>query len=188
MRHRKVSRKLSRRTGHRTATLKALVINLFTHQRIETTLAKAKEARSFAERLITMARKDNVAARRVVFARLRDKKIIGLLFKDIAPRFNGRPGGYTRIMRLGKARAGDGAEMAILELVEQKVKEPPKPKKEKKKGQAEKQPEPPKPPVAEEKPAEEKIKEEKPKEEEPKKEAPKKGFLSGIKDIFKKKE
>ncbi|MBI3990561.1 MAG: 50S ribosomal protein L17 [Candidatus Omnitrophica bacterium] len=215
MRHGKIRGRLSRNLSSRKALLRSLVIALFTYQRIKTTLAKAKEARKLAEELITLARNDNLAARRQAFDTLRDKKIIRLLFTDISPRFNGRPGGYTRIMRLG-TRSGDGAEMAILELVEQRVKESQAPKKESKKAAVEKQvevkeakkepaklesekaPEIKKPEVEKKHEAEKRLEEKKPEpekkpesekktklpEEKPKKG---KGFVTGLRDFFKKK-
>ena len=117
MRHRKKGRKLSRTPAHRKATLRNLAANLFRHGRIETTTAKAKEVRPFAERLITLARRGDLHARRLATSRLRDKDAVGLLFEEIGPRFTDRPGGYTRILKLG-ARKGDAAEMALIELVD----------------------------------------------------------------------
>jgi large subunit ribosomal protein L17 len=128
MRHRVAHRKLGRKTAHRIATLRTLSSALFTHERVETTMGKAKELRSFAERLITRARKDSLHSRRLVARRLRDsieEKLVQRLFDEIAPRFADRPGGYTRIVRTAPRR-GDNAEMAIVELVERKEKAPPK--------------------------------------------------------------
>jgi len=102
--------------AHRKATMKHLAVALFTHHAIETTVAKSKELRMFAEPLITLAKNDNVANRRRAFAALRDKKVVTDLFATIGPAFAQRPGGYTRILRLGN-RAGDAAEMARIELV-----------------------------------------------------------------------
>ncbi|NLN93043.1 MAG: 50S ribosomal protein L17 [Candidatus Hydrogenedens sp.] len=116
MRHRKAGRRLGRDAAHRKATLKHLAVALFTHNAIETGLYKAKELRMFAEPLITLARKDSVANRRNAFAKLRDEAVVRKLFTEIGPAFADRPGGYTRILRLGN-RLGDGAEMARIELV-----------------------------------------------------------------------
>lgn len=116
MRHRKAGRRLGRTTSHRKATMKNLAVALFTHRAIETTVAKSKELRVFAEPLITLAKKDSVTNRRRAFAALRDDHAVGELFTSIGPAFAERPGGYTRILRLGN-RAGDAAPMARMELV-----------------------------------------------------------------------
>ena len=116
MRHRKAGRRLGRTTSHRKATMQNLTTALFTHNAIETTLAKSKELRRVAEPLVTLAKIDTVANRRKAFAELRDKKAVTTLFSTIGPAFVERPGGYTRILRLGR-RLGDGAEMARIELV-----------------------------------------------------------------------
>ncbi len=116
MRHRKAGRRLSRTTSHRKATMKALAVALFTHDAIETGLFKAKELRRFAEPIITLGKVDNVANRRRAFAKLRDKHAVRRLFGDIGPAFADRPGGYTRILRMGN-RLGDNAPMARIELV-----------------------------------------------------------------------
>jgi large subunit ribosomal protein L17 len=117
VRHRNKGRKLSRTPSHRTATLRNLAASLFLHERIETTTAKAKELRPFAERLITLARRGDVHARRLAARKLHDRQVLGKLFEDIAPRFSERPGGYTRILKLGN-RKGDAAEMSLIELVD----------------------------------------------------------------------
>jgi large subunit ribosomal protein L17 len=117
MRHRKKGRALSRTASHRKATLRNLATNLFQHERIETTTAKAKELRPYAEKLITLARRGDLHSRRLAARHVRGRDILGKLFDDIAPRFLGRPGGYTRILKLG-TRKGDAAEMALIELVE----------------------------------------------------------------------
>jgi len=117
MRHRKAGRRLGRTTAHRKATMKNLATALFTEDAITTTLAKSKELRRFAEPLITLAKKDTVANRRQAFAALRDNRVVHRLFTEIAPSFAERPGGYTRILRLG-VRKGDCAEMARIELVD----------------------------------------------------------------------
>lgn len=117
MRHRKKGRQLSRSRSHRKATLRNMATNLFRHERIQTTKAKAKELRPFAEKLITLAKDDTVHARRQVGRKISDRDILGKLFDDIGPRFADRPGGYTRILKLGP-RKSDSAEMALIELVE----------------------------------------------------------------------
>jgi large subunit ribosomal protein L17 len=116
MRHRAKHRQLSRTSSHRKALLSNLATSLFRHGRIVTTVAKAKELRPVAERLITLARRGDLHARRLVERRVRDKTVSTLLFKEIGPRFAARPGGYTRIVRLGH-RQGDGAETARIELL-----------------------------------------------------------------------
>ena len=117
MRHRNAGRRLGRTTAHRKATMKNLALALFTHNAIETTEAKSKELRRFAEPLITLAKKDTVANRRRAFAELRDDTVVRKLFGSIGPAFAERPGGYTRILKMGH-RAGDAAPMARIELVE----------------------------------------------------------------------
>ncbi|MBI9070578.1 MAG: 50S ribosomal protein L17 [Melioribacteraceae bacterium] len=117
MRHRVKGRKLSRTASHRRATLNALATALFTHKKIKTTVAKAKEARSFAEGLITKAKTDSVANRRYVARFINDKDVVKELFNEIVPAIGERPGGYTRVVKLGR-RLGDAAEMALLELVD----------------------------------------------------------------------
>ena len=117
MRHRKKGRKLSRSPSHRKATLRNLARNLFEHGRIETTTAKAKELRPFAERLITLARRGDLHARRLAIRKLHDRAVVGTLFEEIGPRFGERPGGYTRILKLGHRR-GDAADMSLIELVD----------------------------------------------------------------------
>lgn len=116
MRHRKKGRQLSRTASHRRATLGNLAEALFRHGRIETTTAKAKELRPLAERLITLARRGDLHARRLAGRRISDRAVLGKLFDDIGPRFAERPGGYTRILKLGH-RKGDAAEMSLIELV-----------------------------------------------------------------------
>ncbi len=117
MRHRKSGRKLNRNSSHRQAMFRNMATSLVEHESIKTTLPKAKELRRVVEPLITMSKEDNVAKRRLAFARLRDKAAVGKLFTDLGPRFSGRPGGYTRIMKCGM-RPGDNAPMAIIEFVE----------------------------------------------------------------------
>ena len=117
MRHRVRGRKLGRTTAHRTAMFRNQLTALFTHERITTTVAKAKELQPLAEKMVTLARTGTLANRRSVQAMVPDKEIVRRLFDDVAPRFNDRPGGYTRILRLGRRR-GDNAEMAIIEFVD----------------------------------------------------------------------
>lgn len=117
MRHRNIGRQLSRSSSHRKATLQNLANALFRHEVIRTTVPKAKELRRVAEPLITMAKSDSVARRRLIFARLRDRDMVTKLFNELGPRFKMRPGGYLRILKCG-FRPGDNAPMAIVELVE----------------------------------------------------------------------
>lgn len=117
MRHRNSGRQLSRNSSHRAATLKNLAIALLRNEVIKTTIPKAKELRRVVEPLITMAKEDSVAKRRMAFARTRDRDIVTKLFTEIGPRYKARPGGYTRIMHCG-FRAGDCAPMALVELVD----------------------------------------------------------------------
>ena len=117
MRHRKSGRRLSRTTSHRKATMQALANALFTHHAIQTGHMKAKELRILAEPLITLSKTDTVANRRRAFAKLRNADVVRKLFDKIGPAFEDRPGGYTRILRLGN-RLGDAAPMARIELVE----------------------------------------------------------------------
>src|SRR5262252_3999535 len=119
MMHNRAGRKLRRSTPHRLAMFSNQLASFFTHERIQTTLTKAKELRPLAERLITTAKNDGVIARRKVAQWVPDRTTVKRVFENIAPRFVDRPGGYTRILRLG-ARRGDGAEAAILELVDYK--------------------------------------------------------------------
>ncbi|HRD73386.1 MAG TPA: 50S ribosomal protein L17 [Aquimonas sp.] len=117
MRHQKTGRKLNRDSAHRAAMFRNMVASLIKSELIKTTLPKAKELRRFAEPLITLAKTDSVANRRLAFSRLRDKVAVGKLFVDIAPRYQQRPGGYLRILKCG-FRAGDSAPMAYVELVD----------------------------------------------------------------------
>ena len=116
MRHRKKGRNLSRSPSHRRATLRNMATSLLRHERITTTTAKAKELRPYVERLITLARRGDLHARRLAARRIADREVLGKLFDDIGPRYTGRPGGYTRILKLGNRR-GDAADMALIELV-----------------------------------------------------------------------
>ncbi|HEY7905647.1 MAG TPA: 50S ribosomal protein L17 [Wenzhouxiangella sp.] len=117
MRHRKSGRQLNRNSSHRKAMFKNMTASLIEHELIKTTLPKAKELRRVAEPLITMAKEDSVAKRRLAFARLRDKAAVGKLFAELGPRYRQRPGGYLRILKCGY-RAGDKAPMAYVELVD----------------------------------------------------------------------
>ncbi|HLR87263.1 MAG TPA: 50S ribosomal protein L17 [Wenzhouxiangella sp.] len=117
MRHRKAGRKLNRTSSHRNAMFRNMTSSLFEHEIIKTTLPKAKELRRVAEPLITLAREDSVAARRLAFNRLRDRDIVGKLFTELGPRYRERPGGYLRILKCGY-RSGDKAPMAFVELVD----------------------------------------------------------------------
>lgn len=117
MRHQNSGRKLNRTSAHRKALFKNLSLALFREELIKTTLPKAKELRRFAEPLITLAKTDGVANRRLAFSRLRDKQVVGKLFVELGPRYRARPGGYLRILKCG-FRAGDNAPMAYVELVD----------------------------------------------------------------------
>ncbi|HET7331640.1 50S ribosomal protein L17 [Dyella sp.] len=117
MRHMKSGRKLNRTSSHREAMFKNMASSLIKHELIRTTLPKAKELRRVAEPLITLAKSDSVANRRLAFARLRDKQAVGKLFVEIGPRYRERPGGYLRILKCG-FRPGDNAPMAYVELVD----------------------------------------------------------------------
>ena len=127
MRHRKRTIKLGRTSAHRDALLASLVCNLNTYKRIQTTLPKAKVARSFAEKMVTLGKKGTLDARRRAISKLHREDSVKSLFESIAPSFKDRAGGYTRIMRLGR-RASDSSEMAILEWVNY-IPQPPKQKK-----------------------------------------------------------
>lgn len=116
MRHNVGHRKLGRTSAHRRALLRNLASDLFRHERLKTTVPKARELRPFAERLITLARRDDLHARRQVVRQISDKDVVKKLFDTLGPRFAQRPGGYTRALKLGP-RLGDGADMAIVELV-----------------------------------------------------------------------
>ena len=120
MRHQKSGRKFSRTSAHREAMFKNMAASLFKHERIKTTLPTAKELRRVAEPLITLAKVDSVANRRLAFARLRDNEAVGNLFTILGPRYANRPGGYLRLLKCG-FRAGDNAPMAYVELVDRPV-------------------------------------------------------------------
>jgi len=117
MRHRKAGRQLNRTSSHREAMFRNMASSLFRHELIKTTLPKAKELRRVAEPLITLAKTDSVHTRRLAFARLRDKEVVGKLFVELGPRYQGRPGGYLRILKCGYRRS-DAAPMAYVELVD----------------------------------------------------------------------
>lgn len=117
MRHRKSGRHLNRTSAHRRALMRNLSISLIEHEMIQTTLPKAKELRRAAEPLITLAKKDTLANRRIAFNRLRNKAAVGKLFSELGPRFRNRPGGYSRVLKMG-FRSGDSAPMALIELVD----------------------------------------------------------------------
>jgi len=116
MRHLNSGRKLGRTSAHRTAMFRNMATSLFRHERIETTDAKAKELRSFAEQLITLAKRGDLHARRQAYADIRDQEVLAKLFGDIGPRFKARAGGYTRIIK-SRIRKGDNAPISIIELV-----------------------------------------------------------------------
>jgi large subunit ribosomal protein L17 len=116
MRHRAKGRQLSRTSSHKRALLNNMAASLFEHGRVVTTEAKAKELRPFAEKLITLARRGDLHARRLVQRRIKDRDTLGKLFSEIGPRFAARPGGYTRILKMGH-RPGDGADIARIELL-----------------------------------------------------------------------
>jgi len=117
MRHRHSGRQLNRNSSHRKAMFRNMTNSLVEHEIIKTTLAKAKELRGFAEPLITLAKSDNVANRRLAFDRVRDKATVGKLFTELGPRYVERPGGYVRIIKCG-LRTGDKAPMAYVELID----------------------------------------------------------------------
>lgn len=120
MRHRKSGRKLNRNSSHRKAMFRNMSASLLEHEVIRTTLPKAKELRRKAEPLITLAKEDSVANRRLAFSRLRDRDVVTKLFNELGPRYKSRPGGYLRILKCG-FRSGDNAPMAIVELVDRPV-------------------------------------------------------------------
>ncbi len=120
MRHRKSGRKFNRNSSHRNAMFRNMSVSLFEHELIKTTLPKAKELRRHAEPLITLAKTDSVANRRLAFSRTRSKEAVGKLFQELGPRYKDRPGGYIRILKCGY-RAGDKAPMAYVELVDRPV-------------------------------------------------------------------
>ena len=122
MRHRHSGRQLNRNSSHRKAMFRNMAVSLFRHELIRTTLPKAKELRRTAEPLITMAKSDSVAKRRLAFSRLRDDGVVNKLFTELGPRYQDRPGGYLRILKTG-FRPGDSAPMAIVELMDRPIQE-----------------------------------------------------------------
>jgi large subunit ribosomal protein L17 len=122
MRHRQSGRQLNRNSSHRKAMFRNMAVSLFQHELIRTTVPKAKELRRTAEPLLTMAKSDSVANRRLAFSRLRDAGVVNKLFKELGPRFQNRPGGYLRILKTG-FRPGDAAPMAIVELLDRPIEE-----------------------------------------------------------------
>ena len=132
MRHQVKGRKLRRPTAHRLALLRNLVTSFLEKERIRTTLAKAKEARPLAEKMITLGKRGTLHARRQVISFVRKESVVVKVFDDLGPRFGQRPGGYSRIVKLGR-RMGDGASMALLELVGSEYKKKAKKKKDKEK-------------------------------------------------------
>ena len=122
MRHRKSGRQLNRNSSHRKAMFRNMAVSLLEHEVIKTTLPKAKELRRVAEPLITLAKVDSVANRRLAFSRTRSEEVVGKLFNELGPRYTDRPGGYTRILKCG-FRAGDAAPMAYVELVDRALPE-----------------------------------------------------------------
>jgi large subunit ribosomal protein L17 len=162
MRHRKSGKRLGRNTSHRKAMMRNMVTSFFNCEKITTTDARAKELRKLVEKLITLARRGDLHSRRLALQFVRDTKTVAKLFETIAPRYNDRPGGYTRIIKLGH-RAGDNASLSMIELVEEEFTAKPKQKKAPAK-QTVKTVEPPAPAeevTVEETPAEEALVEEK---------------------------
>ncbi len=117
MRHKQSGRRLNRNSSHRSAMFRNMAVSLFRHELIKTTLPKAKELRRTAEPLITLAKADSLANRRLAFSRLRDRAVVGKLFGELGPRYAARPGGYLRIIKCGH-RPGDAAPMAYVELID----------------------------------------------------------------------
>ncbi|MCX7771395.1 MAG: 50S ribosomal protein L17 [Proteobacteria bacterium] len=122
MRHQRKTRTLGRNTSHRIAMIKNMVVSLIKNGRIETTEARAREARRFAEKMVTLGKRGDLHSRRLAFAFLRDDDALTKLFSEIAPKFNNRKGGYTRILKLGN-RLGDSAPVALLEWIDYVVPE-----------------------------------------------------------------
>jgi large subunit ribosomal protein L17 len=120
MRHQKSGRQLGRNSSHRKAMYRNMAASLIMHETIRTTVPKAKELRRVIEPMITLAKEDSVANRRLAFSRLRDKASVGKLFRELGPRFKTRPGGYLRILKMGH-RPGDAAPMALIQLMDQPV-------------------------------------------------------------------
>ena len=188
MSHGVITRDLGRSRSQRKALVRGLTQALFRSERIVTTLARAKETQRFAERLITLGKAGSLADRRRAIQLLSNPEGVGRLFSQIAPRFSNRAGGYTRIFHNGH-RGGDGASMAVLELVELAPEKKQLKLKTKKEKQPKGSPEAPKPPAEKPRPKPPEPKEEKPRLEKPKPEKPEqkpKGFLEGLRKFFKK--
>jgi large subunit ribosomal protein L17 len=184
MRHNRQTKRLGRTWSERKALLESLVSSLLVHQQIKTTLQKAKQARRLADHVITLGKKDTLSSRRQVFSYLQDHELTSKVFKEIAPRFKSRQGGYTRVMHLG-LRKGDGAQLAILELTEKeiKIKEP----KKAKKGKTAESPKHDKEHEHKHEHAHPDMEEQAPKRPEPGKEKPKPGFLKNLGKFFRNK-
>ena len=135
MKHRVVGRRLDRTTEHRTAMLRNMATSLFRHERITTTTPKAKELKRFADKIVTLAKKGSPHARRIANRDVRDVEVLNKLFGSLADRFKARPGGYTRIVRVGR-RHGDNAELAVIELLDRAPAAEPEEKGEKKAAKA----------------------------------------------------
>jgi large subunit ribosomal protein L17 len=155
MKHRVVGRRLDRTTEHRTAMFRNLVTSLFRHERITTTTPKAKELKRFADKVITLAKRATPHARRIANRDVRDVEVLNKLFGQLAERFKARPGGYTRLIRVGR-RAGDNAELAVIELMDRPPAEAPEPEKKAAKAKEPKAPKAEKKPKAEKAPKAEK--------------------------------
>lgn len=123
MRHGVDGRKFGMRTSHRKAMFKIMAVNLIEHEQIKTTVHKAKELRRYVDRLITLGKNDTLNSKRLAFARTGDKNTVTKLFKELSARYAKRNGGYTRVLRIDGVRTGDGAEMALIELVDRPVTE-----------------------------------------------------------------
>jgi len=123
MRHRVKGYKLGRTAAHRTAMTRNMMVSLIDHERITTTVPKAKHLRPIIEKMVTLGKKDTQANRRRAFSKLRDKDAVSKLFEVLGPRFNERPGGYCRILKISKPRLGDAGERAIIEFVERTLDE-----------------------------------------------------------------
>ncbi len=185
MRHRRLRRKLGVKSAHRKALLRNLVRGLVLQKRIRTTWTRAKEASSFADQMITIAKSEGLHARRQLIRRLGSPEIARALQQDIAPRFKEREGGYTRVLRLGP-RPGDGSDMALLEFtaVIEAPEKPKKPKKEKKVKEVKPEPAPEK--AKKEKAKKEEVEKKEKKAKEDKKESEKKGgFLGALRKFLK---
>jgi len=125
MRHRNRGNQLGRTSSHRNAMIRNMAVSLIEHERIVTTVPKARNLRPFVEKLVTLARESSVHRRRLAFARLRDRQAVAKLFEVLGPRFRERPGGYTRILKLAQPRLGDNGQRALIEFVERTAPEQP---------------------------------------------------------------